>query len=144
MLSNTCKYAIRACIFLALEENKDKIIGIKEISKTLNIPTPFLGKIMQVLAKNKILHSVKGPNGGFCLAMDPAQIKLMDIVNIIDGPDFFTSCLIGVASCSSEEQHCPIHPKYSPIREELKNLFNEQDIRSLANEIHHHAHKILL
>jgi len=144
MLSNTCKYAIRACIYLALEENRNKIIGIKEISKALNIPTPFLGKIMQVLAKNKILRSVKGPNGGFSLAVPPKQIKMMHIVNIIDGGDFFDSCLIGVAACSSEEEHCPIHPHYSPIREQLKKLFNEQDIESLANEIHNHAHKVFI
>lgn len=144
MLSNTCKYAIRACIYLALEENRNRIIGIKEISKALNIPTPFLGKILQVLAKNKVLRSVKGPNGGFSLAIPPVQIKLMDIVNIIDGGDFFNSCLIGVAACSSEEEHCPIHPQYSPIREELKRLFLEKDIESLANEIHHHAHKVFI
>jgi Rrf2 family protein len=144
MLSNTCKYAIRACIYLALEENRNKIIGIKEISKALNIPTPFLGKILQVLAKNKILRSVKGPNGGFSFAVPPQKVMLMDIVNIIDGGDFFDSCLIGVASCSSEEEHCPIHPKYSPLREELKKLFIEQDIQSLADEIHHHAHKVFI
>jgi len=129
---------------MALEENRDKIIGIKDISKALNIPTPFLSKIMQVLAKNKILRSVKGPNGGFSLALPPKQIKLMDIVNIIDGSDFFNSCLIGVAACSSEDEHCPIHPHYSPIREQLKKLFEEQDIESLAHEIHHHAHKVFI
>ncbi len=144
MLSNTCKYAIRACIFLALEENRNKIVGIKEISKILNLPTPFLGKILQQLAKNKLLKSVKGPNGGFGLAMSPDKIKLIDIVNIVDGKDIFESCLIGVTTCNSEDEHCPIHPKYSPIREEIKKLFQEQDILSLAEEIHHHEHKVFL
>ena len=45
MLSNTSKYAIRAVIYLALYAGEEKKIGIKEISKDLSIPTPFLGKI---------------------------------------------------------------------------------------------------
>lgn len=144
MLSNTCKYAIRACIFLALPENREKIVGLKDISNTLNIPTPFLGKILQTLAKNKILKSIKGPNGGFIFAITPKKIKLMDIVSIIDGPDFFSSCVIGVVSCHDEEEHCPIHPKYNPIREQLKQLFEEQDIQELADEIYKHNHKIYI
>jgi len=67
MLSNTCKYGIRAVIYLALHNAEEKKIGIKEISSELNIPTPFLGKILQMLAKNKMLISTKGPNGGFGL-----------------------------------------------------------------------------
>ena len=63
MLSNTSKYAIRAVIYLALFSSDEKKIGIREISKELGLPTPFLGKILQMLAKQKILNSTKGPMG---------------------------------------------------------------------------------
>lgn len=135
MLSNTCKYAIRACIYLALNANDEKKIGIKKISEDLDIPSPFLGKIMQVLAKNKILASTKGPNGGFSLGKPAGKIKLMDIVLIIDGIDVFESCVIGLASCSTAEAHCPIHKKYGPIRDQAKELFMQQDIEELAMSI---------
>ena len=62
MLSNTSKYAIRAVIYLALFAGKEKKIGIKQISTDLSIPTPFLGKILQTLAKHKLLSSTKGPH----------------------------------------------------------------------------------
>jgi Rrf2 family transcriptional regulator, iron-sulfur cluster assembly transcription factor len=144
MLSNTCKYAVRACIYLALNAHEDKKIGIKKIAEDLAIPTPFLGKIMQILAKNKILASTKGPNGGFCLAKPAKQISLMDIVNIIDGDGYFTTCVIGLSSCTNEEVHCAIHPKFAPIREQARQLFINQDIEELANSIRKNHHELVV
>ena len=68
MLSNTCKYAIRAVVYLSVYGSDQKMIGIKEISAALDIPSPFLSKILQTLARKKILHSIKGPHGGFSKA----------------------------------------------------------------------------
>ncbi|MBT8387492.1 MAG: Rrf2 family transcriptional regulator, partial [Ignavibacteria bacterium] len=94
MLSNTCKYGIRAVIYLAANKGESKKIGIKTISKDLAIPTPFLGKILQSLAKQKILSSTKGPNGGFGLGKDAGEITLLDIIIAIDGRDVIDMCLI--------------------------------------------------
>ncbi len=137
MLSNTCKYAIRAVIYLALNGNKKKI-GIKEISKELEIPTPFLGKILQQLAKNKLLSSTKGPNGGFVLAKPASEITLLNIIEIIDGLDLFNDCLIGMRSCSANAHNdvqCPIHHKYLPISNKIYELFDNENIQMLADEI---------
>lgn len=135
MFSNTCKYAVRACIYLALNNHQNEKIGIKKISEELKIPTPFLGKILQVLAKNKILASTKGPNGGFSLNKPASKVSLMDIVKIIDGDDPFDTCVISLASCVTEEKHCAIHENYYKIREEIKNLFGSQTIEEMAEHI---------
>ena len=135
MLSNTCKYAIRACIYLALNDEQNQKIGIKKISEDLKIPTPFLGKIMQILAKNKLLASTKGPNGGFSLGKPASKISLMDIVKIIDGDEPFETCVISLASCVTEEKHCAVHENYYAIREQITKLFAKQTIEELAEHI---------
>lgn len=134
MLSNTSKYAIRAVIYLALNAGEEKKIGIKMISKDLNIPTPFLGKILQTLAKHKLLSSTKGPHGGFGLGKRAEDIKLIDIVDIIDGQDVFRQCLIRLEDCNDKEP-CSVHYKYSEIRTNLINLFRNQNIGNLVDEI---------
>jgi Rrf2 family transcriptional regulator, iron-sulfur cluster assembly transcription factor len=144
MLSNTCKYAIRAVIYLALNEEGGKKIGIKRISEDLNIPNPFLGKILQILAKNKILSSTKGPNGGFSLGKPAKDISLMDIVDIIDGDENFNACVIGLQSCSIEEQNCPIHDEYAPIREQAKQVFMKLSFQTMAENIRHNNNKITI
>jgi Rrf2 family transcriptional regulator, iron-sulfur cluster assembly transcription factor len=135
MLSNTSKYAIRAMIYLALNADKDNKTGIKKISGDLSIPSPFLAKILQILAKHKLLSSTKGPNGGFGLGRDPHKITLYEIVTVIDGSDIFDKCLISLRSCNQENTPCPLHYKYEPLRLEIKKLFQQQDIGSLAIDI---------
>src|SRR6056297_376134 len=138
MLSNTCKYAIRAVIYLSLNGGEEKKIGIKEISKELEIPTPFLGKILQTLAKNKLLSSTKGPHGGFRLAKPAKDITLLNIVEVIDRLDFFNTCLIGLRTCkptTHDNVQCPIHHKYEPISRQIYDLFNTETIEKLKEEI---------
>jgi Rrf2 family protein len=135
MLSNTSKYAIRAMIYMALYGEHDKKIGIKKISGDLGIPSPFLAKILQVLAKHKLLSSTKGPNGGFGLSKNPEKITLYDIVTVIDGNDVFDKCLISDRPCYDENIPCPIHSKYESLRIELKNLFQVQDVGNISRDI---------
>ncbi len=138
MLSNTCKYAIRALIYLAKNAEGEKKIGIKKISEDLGIPSPFLGKILQSLAKKKILASTKGPHGGFGLGMKPGKIRLYDIVQIVDGDDFFNNCLIGLEPCNhtGEIDHkCPVHKRFGSIRAELVTLFKDTSMTAILNDM---------
>lgn len=137
MLSNTCKYGIRAVIYLAKHAGTGEKIGIKTISGDLGIPTPFLGKILQSLAKQRILSSIKGPNGGFGLGKPAKDICLLDIVLAIDGNDLFDLCLIDVKSCTEMHKDgtpCTIHKKYEPIRKKLHNLFRTITLEQLVQE----------
>jgi len=93
MLSNSCRYGIKAVIYLASQPSDVKT-GIKKISTDLNLPTPYLAKILQQLAKQKILSSAKGPHGGFSLLRDSRKITLLDIIVSIDGNDVFSNCVM--------------------------------------------------
>lgn len=144
MLSNTCKYAIRAIIYLAVHADKDEKIGIKRIAEDLEIPMPFLGKILQNLAKNKILSSTKGPHGGFGVGKPLNEVSLHEIVEVIDGTDAFEFCVIGLKTCNELELtvHCSLHEAYLPIRENLRNIFRNTTIESLAQGIKDGKQKI--
>jgi Rrf2 family protein len=131
MLSNTSKYAIRAVIYLALNNEGNEKIGIKQIAKELDIPTPFLGKILQTLARHKLLSSNKGPHGGFGLGKSPYEITLYDIIEIIDGTDCFHDCMLGLRSCTIHGKDCPIHQKFGILRDQMKDLFQNQNIGQL-------------
>ena len=135
MLSNSCKYAIKAVLYIAVNKENRKRIGIKQISEDLDIPAPFLSKILQILAKNHVLNSTKGPNGGFSLKMSTDEIHLMDIIEIIGDTDNFNKCIIGVRYCAEKDNLCAMHKHYSKIREELKELFYSSTIEKLVKDI---------
>lgn len=134
-MSNTGKYAIRAMIYLAIHAGEPGKTGIKKISSELDIPGPFLAKILQVLVKHKLLTSSKGPNGGFSLGRDAGRITLYEIVAVIDGNDIFDKCLISLRTCNEENVPCPLHHKYEHFRKGIKELFHKQDLGSLAGDI---------
>lgn len=135
MLSNSCRYGIRAVIYLATQPKTAGKTGIKQISKDLKLPTPFLAKILQDLAKQKILASSKGPHGGFSLMKDPRKIKVIDIVKAIDGEEFFTSCIIHNGPCGGKRhnrKYCALHNEYESIRHDIKQVFRKKTIQDLV------------
>lgn len=135
MLSNSCRYGIRAVIYLASQPLTGGKTGIRKISSDLKLPTPFLAKILQLLAKQKILSSSKGPHGGFSILKDPRKISLLDIVNTIDGYDVFTNCVMHNGSCEGMEKDkkkCPLHEDYEKTRTELIKLFSSRTIYDLV------------
>lgn len=136
MLSNSCIYGIRAVIYLASRPKTDSKTGIKKISSDLKLPAPFLAKILQQLAKQKILTSTKGPNGGFSFLKDPEKITLLDIVNTIDGRETFTRCIMHNGSCEGveNEKHCVLHNDYEKPRRELYNLFSNTTINEVVRK----------
>jgi len=135
MLSNSCRYGIRAVIYLASQPLSNGKTGIKQISTELWLPQPFLAKILQQLAKQKILSSSKGPHGGFSLLKNPEHITLLDIVKTIDGDDIFTNCIMHNGSCEGVEKdkkHCPLHKDYEKTRTDLIKLFSSKTIYDLV------------
>lgn len=138
MLSNTCKYALRALIYLGKFSTNDTRIGIKKISEDLGLSSPFLGKILQNMVKQKLLVSTKGPNGGFSLARKSEEISLWEIVTKVDGEDFFTNCLISLEPCKTHNPTkplCPVHSQYDSLRKEISTFYKDTTLELISKDI---------
>ncbi|HKL33126.1 MAG TPA: Rrf2 family transcriptional regulator [Tangfeifania sp.] len=138
MLSNTCKYALRALIYLGKFSKEDQMIGIKKISEDLGLSSPFLGKILQNLVKQKLLVSTKGPNGGFALARPADKITLWDIVIKVDGEEFFTNCLISLEPCRTHDPTkplCPVHSQYDKLRKQIADFYQDTTLEIISKDI---------
>ena len=134
MLSKSCLYALRSIVYIAHNATVDSKIGIKEISNKLELPTHYLGKILQQLSKHKIIQSIKGPNGGFYLNAESQEVKIIKIIEVIDGLDFFTNCGLGLKQCS-EDHPCPLHDDFKVYRDGLWTLFDTKSIKDLVSKI---------
>ncbi|MDY0077871.1 MAG: Rrf2 family transcriptional regulator [Bacteroidales bacterium] len=134
MFSKACKYAIRSLIYLASKAEAPEKIGLKEIAAEIDSPVAFTAKIMQILSKQNLVNSTKGPHGGFYLNATAAEIKLIQVVKAIDGTQSISDCGLGLSSCS-DEHPCPIHHEFASIRNALTTLLEEQTIQQLAQEM---------
>lgn len=138
MLSNSCKYGIRAVVFIASKQEGVGKIGLKVIGEELKIPVPYLAKILQILSKRKVLDSSKGPHGGFSLLIPAKSLTLMDIIRSIDGEDFFDRCYVTGEKCSFNEPDkgvCLLHNDLRKEKERLTQFFSGRTIDSLLRQI---------
>jgi len=132
MLSHTCKTAIKAVIYLS-GRNGDKI-GIKEISGRINASEHTVGKILQQLARKRIINSLKGPAGGFYLNEDQQEQAIIHIVEAIEGDAVFRECGLGLSKCSATHP-CPIHNEYKVARELMEKIFRERKVGELRGSV---------
>lgn len=130
MFSKTCEYGMRAMIYIAKCSAEGFMVGVEEISKETNTPRHFVSKILQSLAKENLVASAKGPRGGFYLL--PKKVTLADVVIALEGRNFFTGCALGLARCS-EKNPCPMHHKFTFIRNELTKTLEESTLTELIS-----------
>lgn len=132
MLSKSCKYAIRATLYVATQSESDSLSKLQDISKAIQSPEAFTAKILQTLVKNGIIESTKGRSGGFFISKSHAEeIKLKNIVDAFDGDEIYTSCVLGLDACH-DEKPCPVHDNYVLIRTELRKLLEKTSIDKLS------------
>src|SRR5436309_6843937 len=84
-LTRASSYALHAVVFMAAQKH-NKPVASHLIAKARGIPERFLLKVLKPLVAARVLHSVKGPNGGYRLAKPPTQITLLEVVEAVDGP----------------------------------------------------------
>lgn len=131
MLSYTCKTAIKAALFLATKSGEEIRSSIKEIAEVINASEHTSAKMLQLLARQKIISSVKGPSGGFYMTSQQVNEPVMNIVAAIDGKNSFNECGLGLSTCSATHP-CPIHNQYKEAREKIKSLFERTTVNDLA------------
>jgi Rrf2 family protein len=68
------------------------VVSTKRIAEDLTIPAELLAKILQRLAKGKLIASVNGPKGGYVLARKPGQIRVSEVLRAIEGPLGLVNC----------------------------------------------------
>jgi len=126
LFSKKCEYGLQAILYMAAQE-EDRICSAEEISNKLSIPKEFISKILQSLTLNRIVESKKGKTGGFKLSINPSKIKLIDIVEAIDGLESFNSCVLGFSNCSPKNP-CPVHKEWGELRNKAYEMLSSETI----------------
>ena len=133
IFSRQCEYALQAVTFLALK-NDGELTSIKELTGKLRIPYHFLAKILQSLTRKGLLVSLKGPTGGFGLAMPASEITLFHLVEAIDGVDFTRRCVMGFPECTGENP-CAVHDTWASLREGIYGMLVSKNIAQMAGDM---------
>jgi Rrf2 family transcriptional regulator, iron-sulfur cluster assembly transcription factor len=122
--------ALRALTVLA---QLDAAIVLTDLSARSRVPGPMLAKVLHRLARHGVVKGQPGPGGGYRLARPADEIRLREVVTLIEGPEFGMSCLFGLPQCS-EESPCPLHGLWGEIRGRILDVLDRQSLADLARD----------
>ena len=137
MIGKATEYAIRALVYVYMQNQAGKRPGFKEIAIKIDAPEQFTAKILQTAAREKLVSSMKGRGGGFFFDQPAIPLTLFEVIRVMEGETFFDKCGFGLQRCNSQNP-CPLHDDYSPVREGFFTLVKNVTIQSLAAKIYDH------
>lgn len=113
--SKPAKLAVRILVQVAGHEEEGQLCAVRDVAVETGVSEPTVAKILQMLAKDGVLESRKGPGGGFRLAKPAQEISLLRIVTAIEGGTPLADCAGGFEECS-ELNPCPLHPRWKSVK----------------------------
>ena len=113
LLSQTAEHALRALLYLGQHPDRG-YVSAQEIAEALGAPPNYLSKTLRVLTKRGVLRSVRGPHGGFALAMSTADITPAMVVDAVDDVSVPATCLLGNHPCDPDAP-CAAHGRWSQL-----------------------------
>lgn len=132
MFSQTAQYALRAMTFLA--GLHDEAANSERISNQMQIPKPYLSKLLSDLVRAKLVRARRGPNGGFVLSRAATEISILDVLSAVDPIERITQCPLGNPRHKSL---CPLHRRLDNAMAMVEESFAVTGLHELIDPSDH-------
>lgn len=131
-ISRKAEYALRALVALA---RGGRSLQIQELSEKENIPIKFLEQILLALRNGGYLTSKRGVGGGYSLRVEPSQINVAEIIELMDGPIAPVPCAAAkpLEKCSCPDPRtCALRLLMTGLRQEISATLGERTIEDMV------------
>jgi Rrf2 family protein len=137
MLTRKGKYGLKAMIALAkYHAHGGGPVLIGDLAEQEAIPKKFLENILLALKHRGLVHSRKGPGGGYQLGRAPDEISVGDIVRALDGPLALVSCVSQTAYAPCEEcvteKDCAVRRIFQQVRDQTARILDGTTLKTAA------------
>lgn len=129
-LSKKVEYGLLAVSHIASRKDGD-VLTAKEISVKYDIPLELLSKILQKLAKEKIVTSFQGMRGGYKLVGNPSDLKILQIINAIEGQKGLTECSQADSVKCQQYSTCTIRNPIKKLQYSIDEMFNNMTLSEI-------------
>lgn len=132
MLTTTGAYALKATIYLAARQGEGPV-RVDDVSSALDVPRNYLSKVLHVLVKAGTLSSLRGPHGGFELAIPASEITLSRVLEPFEPVDEGRKCLLGDGDCDAADP-CALHHRWKGVATEVATFFRETALEDVVRD----------
>ena len=130
-LTTKGRFAVTAMIDLALRQDKGPVT-LAGISERQNISLSYLEQLFAKLRRHKIVESVRGPGGGYCLGRNAVEITVADVILAVDEPLDATQCG-GRENCKSDHR-CMTHDLWSTLNRKMLDYLASVTLADLVEK----------
>jgi Rrf2 family transcriptional regulator, iron-sulfur cluster assembly transcription factor len=111
-------YAVRAMLHLARHHGGGRRKS-RDIAADMMIPEKYLPQVLAVLARGGLVEAMPGPDGGYVLTRDPADINLLEVLELVEGPLRTRQCILRGGPCRWEEA-CAVHAPFATAQDQFE------------------------
>lgn len=134
MLSTTAEYALRALLSLANEPDK-ATLG-RDLAASSGVPANYLSKILLDLKKGGFVQAVRGTGGGYRLGRPPEEVRLMDVVEFVDGTAARPGCFLAGSDACSDSDPCLAHNQWAEVRDHYVAFLESTTLADVTEHPH--------
>lgn len=103
-------------VLTVLASDPERVMSAPELAERAGLETPTVSKVLKPLAQAGLVEGFRGANGGYRLTRAPEQIRLIEIVEVMEGPLGVTECSAHGGNCGIQDQ-CDIRAGWRHINE---------------------------
>jgi Rrf2 family transcriptional regulator, cysteine metabolism repressor len=117
-----------------LAKNKDRFVSSSEISEKENIPLSFNRRILQTLAKEEIISSKEGIDGGVKLYADAKNINMVKLMEMFQGKVELSECMLRKNECPNRTK-CVLRKRVKVIENKVLSEFKNITVERLVKDM---------
>ena len=128
-LSTRARYGIRALLDLSINGDKGPV-PLKEIAKRQEISMSYLEHLINPLVAGGVIRTVRGSKGGIILVKAPGEVKLSQIVNLLEGSTAPVDCVDSPQNCLRSEE-CVTREVWLQVKEAIDGVLDSITLQTL-------------
>ena len=123
-------YGLMAIHYIAIHD--EGAVSAKRIAEEFSIPQELLAKILQRLAKQRLIVSQNGPKGGYVLSRRAAEISVGEVIRALEGPINIVSCLED--SACPQMERCSLRRPVQKLQAAITQMLDTMSLAELTTE----------
>ena len=129
-LSTKGRYGVRALLDLALHQGEGLIL-LKDIARRQEVSLPYLEHLITPLIAAGLVKSTRGARGGVLLFKPPSEIKLSEVIQVLEGSIAPVDCINNPDVCHRSAS-CATRDVWSEMKEAMSQVLDSTTLQDLA------------
>lgn len=132
-VSTRTRYGLRFLFELAYNYSENQSVYLNAIAKKQNISEKYLSKIALILKGAGILKSQRGVHGGYVLSKKTSELKLKEIIEVLEGETFLLDCIKNKNTCEFQKR-CPTYSFWQEFDNIIEDFLNSKKLQDLVDD----------